>query len=1181
IKPSNILVMLSDDVPMPKVIDFGIAKAIGERLTDKTVYTRFEHFIGTPAYMSPEQAGMSGLDVDTRSDIYSLGVLLYELLTGRTPFEPKELAQAGLDEILRHIKEADPPKPSTRLSRLQEKEQTTTAQRRGTEAPKLIRLLRGDLDWIVMKCLEKNRARRYETANALAQDIEHHLNHHPVTAAAPSTLYRAGKFVHRHKASLAAATALVLLLVAGAVVSTWEAVRANRAERLQARLRRQAEAEAAKSQQVAQFMNDMLQGVGPSAALGRDTSLLREILDRTAERVSVELKSQPEVEAELSFALGEVYFGLGEFEKAEVAHRRALELRKRAPGEADGAATLSAIHLGRVLIGRRKLTEAEALLRQALSVQRKIPDQRQADLLCTLKELAVVLNTQGGASQRKEAEALAREALALARQLFPQDSAGVADALEYLGEVLKLSGQVDEAETVYREALRIRRKSPKDEVDLSRSLMLLDGLLESRNKQAEAEAIGREALALQRKLYPHGHPELANTLYELGRVLQRQNLPAQAEPLFRESATIWKAAQPKAMCLHYLGTALLSQGKCAEAEPVLRQAVAAWKELGPRAEVQVAGTLYYVGRALYEQGRFSEAETALQEVITIKTNRAGYPATACDSLRILGQVWQAQGKFSEAAALYRKLAEHGLAQQLNDMAWQMATSPDWKPRYGQNAFLLAEAVVAATGRTNAQCLDTLAAAYAAAGQYTNAVKVQQEAIALLKDQDQKEDYASRRRLYESGSSYCDDNALATQTRDLLAAGKFAEAEPLARQCLALREKRVPDDWRTFNARSMLGGALLGQKKYAEAEPLLLSAYEGMSQRQDHIPPIGKPRLKETVERLGQLYGSGAMDLPDTTQCRRGLAAAYRGVLELMANKNPLPGQDCNQALALADKGISLARKDPRIAPEEASLWLDKGRLLEKAGQSEEALAAMTKAIELAGARNMDCALTPTEARLNRSGLLQRMNRLPEALADHCQALGIPRRDSPAKTNLVDLTLYYNAGLKGNWHGDESDNDLAVLRAGIQRLGGTEFDVRGLVQVSRCLVAYPALVTNIPLGQVCRRIHFLDAACLADGLPDGRQLGRYVVHYLNGQREEIPLIQGRDLADWWEPANEQGRPFVVAWTGTNPTSPNRGHRRIRLFKTTWPNPRPDVGVHSIDFEATDEQGSPFLVALTLE
>jgi serine/threonine protein kinase len=219
IKPSNILVTVVDGQPVPKVIDFGIAKAIGQQLTDKTLYTAFEQFIGTPAYMSPEQAALSGVDVDTRSDIYSLGVLLYELLTAHTPFDPKTLVAAGLDQMRRLIRETDPPRPSTRISTLDAAERTTVAKQRQSEVPKLLHQVRGDLDWIVMKCLEKDRARRYETANGLALDIERHLNQQPVSAVAPSALYRARKFAHRHQVGLAMSVALVLLLAAGVVTA--------------------------------------------------------------------------------------------------------------------------------------------------------------------------------------------------------------------------------------------------------------------------------------------------------------------------------------------------------------------------------------------------------------------------------------------------------------------------------------------------------------------------------------------------------------------------------------------------------------------------------------------------------------------------------------------------------------------------------------------------------------------------------------------------------------------------------------------------------------------------------------------------------------------------------------------------------------------------------------------------
>jgi serine/threonine protein kinase len=255
LKPSNILVTLHDGVPVPKVIDFGIAKATEGRLTDLTVYTELHQFIGTPAYMSPEQAEMSGLDIDTRSDIYSLGVLLYELLTGRTPFDPKELLQAGLDEMRRTIREKEPERPSTRLSTLIAADLTAVAKRHGAEAPRLIHLIRGDLDWIVMKALEKDRTRRFETANALASDLQRFLRNEPVEARPPSSVYRLQKLMRRNKTVFAAGGAVAAALVFGLGLSLYlfvqerkalhkekdALIRAVAAEKQQALLREQAE----------------------------------------------------------------------------------------------------------------------------------------------------------------------------------------------------------------------------------------------------------------------------------------------------------------------------------------------------------------------------------------------------------------------------------------------------------------------------------------------------------------------------------------------------------------------------------------------------------------------------------------------------------------------------------------------------------------------------------------------------------------------------------------------------------------------------------------------------------------------------------------------------------------------------------------------------------------------------
>jgi eukaryotic-like serine/threonine-protein kinase len=804
IKPSNVLVTLHDGEPVPKVIDFGIAKATQQELTEKTIFTQFHQMIGTPAYMSPEQAEMSGLDIDTRSDLYSLGVLLYELLVGKTPLDTAELIHGGFDEIRRRIREEEPVRPSTRLKTLQEEERTTTAKQRKLDPSKLGSDLRGDLDWIVMKTLEKDRRRRYETVNGLTLDIQRHLNNEAVLARPPSKSYRFQKLVRRNKLAFAAGGAVTVTLLIGLGLSTWlflkeraSRQRAVSAERAKDLSRQKAEAnerkaltEAARSQQVAQFLKEMLESANPSIALGRDTTILREILDKAIERIGKELKDQPEVEADLRSTIANTYFGLGDFQIAANMNREALRLRKSV---SDGV------------------------------------------------------------------------------------SESVADSLTKLGASLEELGALSEAESVQREALEMMRKLfGNQNTNVAYSLTRLSSVLRSQGRSADAEMPAREAVMIWTKEVGDVHPALAYALNQLGSALLANGKAAEVEVVEQQAIAMWRSlglteSQGMATSLQTLGSVRMRQHQWSEAEVLLRECITIRRKLLGTEHKWVSAAAQGLALSLANQGKLAEAESLWREALRIRRKTPGNTRVFSDFLANLAVVLRAQGRVAEAERTYREAsaisqeliedaAARGDAGFLNAAAWILATSGDPTLRDGQRALILAEKAVAMTNGKKATYLDTLAVAQAETGQFAEAMQTEREVIRLLEDKRLREGAEARLKLFASNTPYR-DTSLAAEAGDLLATGiahmlneeKFAEAEALARECLAIRKAEDSDHWKTFESQSLLGACLLGQQRWAEAEPLLLTGYEGMKQHEDKIPPTEKAVLRAAAGRVLKLY----------------------------------------------------------------------------------------------------------------------------------------------------------------------------------------------------------------------------------------------------------------------------------------------------------------------------------------
>ena len=562
LNPNNVLVALHENRPVPKVIDFGIAKATSQRLTEKTLFTSLRHFLGTPAYMSPDQAEVSGLDMDTRTDIYTLGVMIYELLTGTTPFSARVLREASCEEIRRIIREVEPPKPSTRLQELvQMQAGIEYARLRRAEPKALVRMIRGDLDWIIMKAMEKDRTRRYATAKDLADDIERCLKHEPVLAGPPAMSYKLRKFVRRHRVGALAGAIVVAGLLAGLSVATVGLIEANSARKVlkiernaaekarasEERQRTLAEAKEAEAQKqvarsgiVSRFLEEMLRSVDPGKVRGREVTV-RYILDTAVRKIEENaLAGQPEVEAAVRLTLGETYCAIALYDSAETHLRTSAALSRNTLG-AEHPETLQADRsLAGLLRIKGRFAEAEALLRETAGKQSRVLGEEHPQTLATNTELALAL---WGPGRYAEAESMHRRILAIQQRVFGEDYTDTAKSLGHLGVVCRVLGKTTEAEELLERSLLLcRRIHGEDHPGTAQAMNNLGRLLEDLGNFEAAEDFYRRTYELDCRILGPDHPGTSIPMNNLLRVLHIRNDREALRPIVADRLAILRRA---------------------------------------------------------------------------------------------------------------------------------------------------------------------------------------------------------------------------------------------------------------------------------------------------------------------------------------------------------------------------------------------------------------------------------------------------------------------------------------------------------------------------------------------------------------------------------------------------------------------------------------------------------------
>jgi eukaryotic-like serine/threonine-protein kinase len=646
IKPSNVLVTVEDQKVIPKIIDFGLAKALGQSDADMTQFTHIGQVIGTPTYMSPEQ--VSGSDIDTRTDVYSLGVLLYQLLVGTVPFDLKVTPQEGWDAFRKKIREQEPVRPSVRSSSLGDSS-PETAKKRRMDPASWSRELRGDLDWITLRALEKDRTGRYQSPSELAADITRHLKHEPVLASPPSTVYRIRKFVRRHRVGVAAAAIVALALLAGIAGTTIGLIRATRAER-------KAVEEAENTRQLSDFLLGLFRVSDPSEARG-NTITAREILDKGAQKIERELGGKPVIKAEMMRTMGEVYLSLGLYKQAEPLLEKSLVIARTAGSDNLGIQSNTLLQLAAFYIGQGKNHEALPLAQEGLRLRERVLGPEHPEVARGLLIVGIIYRNTG---KLAEAKGFLEKSLAIREKALGPEHRDTLDSLFHLAWLHNLMRNFKEAAKCYERILTIREKLGPGQPEVARALSDLGIVRSNMGDYAGALKLYQQALAIREKVLGPNHKEVGDSVNNIGTALWNLGRFHEARPYYQRALEIMEKAfgpghPAVAEILRNLALLLSALGEEEKARPLYERALAIQEKASGANSPQLAGMLTDLGWLLYGIGEYDKSRLVFMRALNLR-EKAGGPGNAriAYTLMLFGDLYRDTGHYGTAQSVYER-----------------------------------------------------------------------------------------------------------------------------------------------------------------------------------------------------------------------------------------------------------------------------------------------------------------------------------------------------------------------------------------------------------------------------------------------------------------------------------------------------------------------------------------------